>query len=171
MRILTPLAATLALLALPAAHAQASDSCTQASPCLWDVVVDRPGFIGEPSYNWTVGDWMTLDVSNDDNATHTVTLSGYSIQLTVPSLGEKTQVVQLTQAGAFQLADAPSGGTIPVTVVNGDVVDYQNGLINANGKALTSAAGTGSAAHTPSLGLPLLVGALIAVAATRRRAA
>jgi hypothetical protein len=164
MRLLLPLAAlALALAAVPAA---AQDACTQSSPCLWEVVVDQPGFIGESAWNWTAGDWMRLTVANDDDKAHTVTLSGYGVQLQVPALEERSQVVQLTQAGHFQLSDAPSGDTVDVTVVNGDVVDYEKGLIDANGNA---AAGSGSSSgRVPGLGLPVLLLALLAAALARK---
>lgn len=160
MRLL--LLAALALAAAPAAQAQ--DACTQASPCLWEVVVDQPGFIGEAEWNWTAGDWMRLTVANDDDKEHTVTLSGHSVQLTVPSLEERSQVVQLTQAGHFKLSDAPSGDSVDVTVVDGDVVDYEKGLIDASGNSLS---GSGSG-RVPGLALPLLAVALLAAAVARK---
>jgi hypothetical protein len=166
--LLLPIA-LLALAAAPAAQAQ--DACTQSSPCLWEVVVDQPGFVGDSSWNWTAGDWMRLTVANDDNTTHTVTLADYGVTLSIPSLKEKSQVVQLTKAGTFQLSDSPSGDTIPVTVVNGDVVDYQKGLIDKSGAAATSgAAGSSSKARVPGLEMPLAALALLAVALARRAA-
>jgi hypothetical protein len=159
------LLAVLALCLAPAAQAQ--DACTQADPCPWDVAVDQPGFVGESEWNWTAGDWMELTVFNDDDAAHTVTLSGYNLQIQVPSLEERSQVVQLTQAGHFTLSDAPSGDSVPVTVVNGDVVDYEKGLIDSSGNALTSGSTSG---RIPGLELPLLAVALLAVALARRAA-
>jgi hypothetical protein len=172
MRFLFPLAALALVATLPAAHAQ--DACTQASPCPWDIAVDQPGFIGESSWNWTAGDWMLVTVSNTDNVTHTVTLAGYGLSLSAaPDGGEKSQAIQLTQAGTFQLADSPSGDTVPVHVINGDVVDYQKGLIDTNGNAATTGtAGASSSAHRrlPDLGLPLVALALVGVALARRAA-
>jgi hypothetical protein len=166
MRLLLPLA-FLALAALPAAQAQ--DACTQSSPCPWEVVVDQPGFVGESGWNWTAGDWMRLTVANDDEAAaHTVTLGGHGVTLSIPSLEERSQVVQL-KAGTFQLSDAPSGDTVPVTVVAGDVVDYQNGLIDRSGNPVAGS-GSSSGRGMPGLELPLLAVAL-AVAALGRRAA
>jgi hypothetical protein len=153
---------------LPAAQAQ--DACTQSSPCPWDVEVDQTGFVGDSSWNWTAGDWMQLSVANDDNVTHTVTLSGHGVSITVGAVDEKSQVVQL-KAGSFQLADTPTGDTVPVTVVNGDVVDYQKGLIDRNGTPLGTGAGSStSKARVPGLELPALAVALLAVALARRAA-
>ncbi|MEA3142743.1 MAG: hypothetical protein QOG31_67 [Thermoplasmata archaeon] len=166
MRFLLPLT-VLALAAVPAAQAQ--DACTQSSPCLWEVVVDETGFIGESGWNWTAGDWMRLSVANDDGVAHTVTLADHGVTLTIPSLEEKSQVVQLTKAGTFQLSDSPSGDAIPVTVVNGDVVDYQRGLIDQSGNP-AAGAGSSSKRAVPGLELPLLAIALLAAVAMGRRA-
>lgn len=162
MRLL-PVLAILAFAAVPAAQAQ-DDACIQASPCPWEVVVDQPGFVGESEWNWTAGDWMRLTVFNDGDVAHTVTLSGYGVSLQVPPLEERSQVIQLSQAGHFTLSDSPSGDTVPITVVDGDVVDYEKGLIDANGNAV-SPTGKGG---IPGVGLPLLAVAL-AVAAFARR--
>jgi hypothetical protein len=165
MRFLLPLT-VLALAAVPAAQAQ--DACTQSSPCLWEIVVDQSGFIGESGWNWTAGDWMRLSVANDDGVAHTVTLANHGVTLAIPSLQEKSQVVQLAKAGTFQLSDSPSGDTVPVVVVNGDVVDYQKGLINSNGAPGPSAAGASGKARIPGVEFPLLAVGLAAVAAARR---
>jgi hypothetical protein len=153
----------LALALVPAAHAQ--DACTQSSPCAWDVAVDSPGFVGESEWNWTAGDWMRVTIFNDDDAAHTVALSGYNLQFQVPPLEERSQVVHLTQAGHFQLSDAPSNDTVSVTVVDGDVVDYEKGLIDAGGNTVAAKSSSG---RVPGLELPLLAAAL-AVAALARR--
>lgn len=159
-----PLLAATALAAVPAAQAQ--DACTQSSPCPWDIVVDQPGFIGDSSWNWTAGDWMKITVSNDDDVAHTVTLSDYGLTFSVPSLSEQSQTVQLTKSGSFDLKDAPSGDQVKVTVVNGDVVDYEKGLIDASGNPLTSSSGKG---RIPGLDLPLLALGLVAAVAVARR--
>ena len=164
MRTLTLLtAATFALAALPAAQAQ--DACTQSSPCPWDVVVDQPGFIGESSWNWTQGDWMTLSVANDDTVAHTVTLDGYGLTFSLAAGQEQSKVVQLAKSGGFQMKDQPSGDAVTVTVVNGDVVDYEKGLIDSSGNALT----TGAKGRIPGLELPLLAAGLLAAVAGARR--
>jgi hypothetical protein len=165
MRVPLTLATLAFAAALPSAAAQ-SDGCTQSNPCPWAIAVDDAGFVGESEWNWTMGDWFELSVSNDDSVAHTVTLSGYSLQFQVPADGERSQVVQLTKAGHFDLADQPSGDTIPVTVVNGDVVDYEKGLIDANGNAAGTKART-PGLETPMLGLALLGATFVAL---RRRA-
>ncbi|HEX2065405.1 MAG TPA: hypothetical protein VHI93_01195, partial [Candidatus Thermoplasmatota archaeon] len=122
-----------------------------------------PGFVGESEWNWTAGDWMRLTVANDDLVPHTVTLSGHGVALEVPPLQERSQVVQLAQAGRFTLSDAPSGDAVPVTVVDGDVVDYEAGLIDANGNAVSP-----SSRGTPGPALAVVALALAAAAASRK---
>lgn len=157
-------ALALALAAIPAAQAQ--DACTQSSPCPWEIVVDQPGFIGESSWNWTMGDWMEITVANDGDVAHTVTLDGYGLTFNVPSLEERSQVVQLTKSGSFEMKDQPSGDSVTVTVVNGDVVDYEKGLIDSNGNAVSSGKG-----RIPGLEAPILILGLAAVALMARRTA
>ncbi|HEX2066254.1 MAG TPA: hypothetical protein VHI93_05510 [Candidatus Thermoplasmatota archaeon] len=161
MRPLIPILAAALALALPTAQAQ--DACTEATPCPWEVVVDGPGFVGESEWNWTAGDWMRLTVANDDLVPHTVALSGHGVSLEVPPLQERSQVVQLAQAGRFTLSDAPSGDAVPVMVVDGDVVDYEGGLIDADGKAATP-----PARGIPGLALAWVVLAVAAGAASRK---
>jgi hypothetical protein len=115
-----------------------------------------------------MGDWMTLTVANDGDVAHTVTLSGYGLIFNVPALQQRSRVVHLTQSGPFELKDMPSGDTVPVTVVNGDVVDYEKHLIDSSGKALA----TSGSGRIPGLGVPLVAIALLAcalLAASRRK--
>ncbi|HUR61428.1 MAG TPA: hypothetical protein VM286_03575 [Candidatus Thermoplasmatota archaeon] len=153
-----PFLALAALSAVPSAQAQ--DACTQASPCLWEVVVDQPGFIDESSWNWTLGDWMVLTVSNDDEAPHTVSLSGYDRTFLVAGLSEGSQTFQLTRSGTFTLKDMPSGDEVQVTVVDGDVVDYEKGLIDVDGNPRP----TSTTGRIPGPGLALLATTLFVAA-------
>jgi hypothetical protein len=162
-----PFLAALTLAVALAPQAQAQDSCSQASPCPWDLVVDSPGFIGEGEWNWTAGDWMRISVANDDDVAHTVTLSGYDLTFSIPALEERSQTVQLTKAGTFQFADQPSGDGVDVHVVQGDVVDYEKGISDANGNPVSS--GSSGTGRVPGVELPLLVlGLAAAVLAARR---
>lgn len=163
MRTLAPLLLTLAL--VPTAAAQGEDGCTHADPCPWVVDVDPSGFASylESEVTFSVGDWYEIMVFNDDaDRSHTITLSGHDVSITVPADGmsEDTGAFQLNQAGTFTLKDMPTGDTITVHVTEDDAVAGQDDDAGSSGSD-----GNGA----PALPLAVLVGALAAVAAALRR--
>lgn len=168
LAFLTLLVAALA----PAGLAAAQSGNTASNPFPLAIAVDSTGFVAESSWNVTAGDWANITVSNDDEVAHTVTISGLGLTFSVQAVGEQSRVVQLSRPGSFGVSDAPSGDSGTLTVVNGDVVDYENHLIDANGKAVSSGSGitaTTGSGRVPGFELPLLAIALAAAALTRRR--
>lgn len=166
MRTTLQLAAALAALTLvPSALAQ--DECSQANPCLWLVDVDETGLYGdgtEPVWNFTVGDWFVLNVSNLDEVGHTLMLAGHPVTVQVGALDEaQSAPFRFTQAGTFQLTD-DLGRTGTVHVFAGDVNDQE--IITGS---TSSSSGASTSAGIPALPWAVLGLALVCAAALRRR--
>ncbi len=167
MRLTLPfLLATLLAGAVPAAAQE--DGCTQSNPCPWYVDVGADGFVtgsldATAEWNWTVGDWVELSVFNEDDVAHAVTLTGYGVTLQVPSLEERSRAFELSEAGDFELGDDLTGDTAVVRVLTVDSVEFENGA--------TGTGSSGGGGGIPSLALPIVAGALVAVAYLRLRKA
>jgi PGF-CTERM protein len=163
-----------ALLALPLAVAQDDeDGCTNREPCPLIVDVDQNGFylIGDVFYgqpgaathlDFTLGDWYTLTVdSMDPETSHTVSLSGHGVSVTVGPDGfaPDSEAFEFGTEGTFKLRDEPSGDEFEIRVVDEDV----------------SATGSGSGSDGEKDGIPgfaplALVAALaVALLVLRRR--
>jgi MYXO-CTERM domain-containing protein len=171
----------IALLAVMPAAAQEAEGCVEGDPCPWVVDLDATGFqgaAGETQWNFTVGDWFVLNVTNFDEVDHTVVLDGHGIALVVPSFGSaESAPFNFTRAGTFTLRD-DVGNAATVIVVAGDVVDYESGLVDESGNPVattTRPPPTGAPSTTPAsqgssgpaAGLAVAVLALAAV--LRRR--
>jgi len=162
MRANIAIPATLLLLAAAAVPATAQDDCTvEATPCPWVVAVDANGFVGATSWTFTQDEWHELTVSNLDEVSHTLTLSGYGTSLTVPADEDAMAVIQFTQAGTFTLTDMATGKTATLTITSGDSVEAQN---SQNPTGNTSKGGPGFA--TP---LALLAIAAVALVLVRKQ--
>jgi hypothetical protein len=126
------LAALAAVAAAPAATAQTG--CDQSDPCPLPISVDEQGFQDAFDLNFTLGDWWELDFSNwDENASHTITLSGYGVSVTLGDfdhggLEGKQQKVHFTKTGCFDLRDSPSNDVAKVRVYKSDTNDLDAGV-------------------------------------------
>lgn len=160
----TALALLTAAALAPLAFAQTpDDGCERTNPCPWVVDVDDKGFqfYIEEEQTFSQGDWYELLVFNDDlNRSHTLSLSGHDVSVTVPADGmaQDTGAFQFTKVGTFKLRDSPTNDEITVHVIEGDAV----------------AAGSDSDSQSDAEGAPalpavLLLAALVAAAAWRRR--
>jgi len=160
-----------ALLAAPLAIAQEDEGCTSREPCPLIVDVDENGFYligdvfygqpGEPSHiDFTVGEWykLTLD-SMDPEKSHTVSLSGHDVSVTVGPDGfaPDSQAFEFETVGTYKLRDEPSGDEFEVRVVEEDT--------SATGAGTTSDDDKGAPGVAPAV----LVAALAAMAILRRR--
>lgn len=114
------LAAILLLLA-PAALAQEEAGCTQSEPCPWVFDVDENGISddsgSDPTWTFTVGDWLILDVLNFDSEDHTIGVDGRSWVIPKDFGDAKVAPFQFTSPGAYTVTDQPTGDTATVTVV------------------------------------------------------
>ncbi len=168
MRILPfLLSATLALLPSAAAQTADDDGCTHAAPCPWVVDVDAGGFQSyvQDEVTYTVGDWYEITVFSDDpDRSHTITLSGHDVSITVEADGmaEDTGAFQLGQAGDFTLKDMPSGDTILVHVVEEDAVAEEDDDAGA------ASSGKGEGAPFTSAAFLAMALAVLVVALRRR---
>lgn len=146
----------------PLALAQTDDEgCTRTNPCPWVVDVDDKGFqfYVAKEQTFSQGDWYELLVFNDDlNRSHTLSLSDHEVSVTVPADGmsQDAGAFQFTKVGTFKLRDSPTNDEITVHVVEGDAVASET-------------ASETEKEGTPGLPAALLLGALVAVAAWRRR--
>lgn len=161
-----------ALLAAPLALAQDGDEgCTSREPCPLIVDVDANGFylIGDVFYgqpdepthiDFTVGDWyqLTLD-SMDADKSHTVSLSGHDVSVTVGPDGfaPDSESFEFKTLGTYKLRDEPSGDEFEVRVVDEDV------------SATGSSSGSDEKEGAPGVGPLVLVVALAVLAVLRRR--
>lgn len=162
--------ATLALLSAgllaPLALAQSAgdEGCERTNPCPWVVDVDDKGFqfYVADEQTFSRGDWYELLVFNDDlNRSHTITLTGHEVSVTVPADGmsQDTGAFQFSELGTFELRDAPTGDKITVHVVEGDA------LSGTGSDSPSDEDGEGA----PGLPLALLAVALVGSVLLRRR--
>lgn len=160
------LLALIALMAAPAATA--ADECSQATPCHWFVDVDADGLqaTGAAAWNFTVGDWFVLNVTNFDEVPHAIALTGHPVTLQVPAADSaETAPFQFTTAGTFELRD-DAGHKGIVTVTRADVNDYQGGVADSDGNDLAT---TTKGAPAPGAWLAAMALASIAAALRMRR--
>jgi hypothetical protein len=154
-----------------------------------EISVDETGFNEVSLLNFTVGDWHTLSISNDDTQdagteigkSHTVTLSGHAVSVTLEPLTVKEVVVEFAQTGCFELKDMPTGATINIRVVSADSIDFEERIAPdadpctqagnpnpANGGNGGSASDVSGKKGMPALDLVAVVAGLAAVAVASR---
>lgn len=109
-----------ACLLAPAAAAQdVEDGCTQSNPCPWSFDLSAEGIDDGTTvaeWNFTVGDWIALDVFNFDEEDHLLSVAG--MEWTVPAIDAyESAPFQFDQAGSYTLQDQPSGDTATVTIL------------------------------------------------------
>lgn len=162
MRPRTLLLSFLLIALAPTVAAQ--DACTQSSPCDLVVSVGPPGFLDEPVGGWnvTTGDWARIDLFNEDEVAHRVTLEGHGVDMSVAPLEQRfSEPFQWGAAGPYAFSDDPSGDTATVNVFAGDFVEA------TEDDATTGA--DGNAEDRPTPGLSFLVAAIALAFAARRR--
>ncbi len=109
----------------PATSSTGSIGCEQATPCEMVVSVDDTGIVEVSHAQVTAGDWYKIEVSNDGDAEHTVTLSGVGASWTVPSLDDRASVVQFPARACLQFASGST--TAKLSVYAADYVDVSQG--------------------------------------------
>ncbi len=170
----TTLSAAVALLvAAVVIPASASAACVQATPCPLAISFNDKGFTDSSKTDFTKDDWWEIDFSNEDNvneAAHTITLSGYSLDFTVNQDQTVTKTMQFTSAGCFKLKDMPSGAVRNVRVYIGDSQDVKQSVSTETDPCGAATSGAGGKTGTPGFELSFLVVGLAAAVAMRRRA-
>ncbi|MES2153733.1 MAG: hypothetical protein V4510_01195 [bacterium] len=170
MRTLSLVVAVLALALPNAVHAQ--EGCDQASPCDLVVDVSDSGFTDVSVSNFTLNDWYTIDASNGGETPHTLTIEGYGVSMALGLDESKTQTIQFSKLGCFDLKDSPSGAVHKLRVVTSDSIDFSQHVAAEKDPCTGLPVGptSSSSGKMPGLELPLLALAIVGVVAWRRRA-
>ncbi len=134
--------AALLLLLAPAALAQEDGGCTQADPCPWVFDVDENGISddsgSDPTWTFTVGDWLILDVLNFDSEDHTISVDGHTWTIPKDFGDPEVTPFQFTSAGTYTVTDQPTGDTATVTVV--EPAEEESGQNSSKGSPSVSVA-------------------------------
>lgn len=172
--------ATLTVALLAASPVAAQPGCTSfADSCPVEIAVDQTGFTEVSLLNFTVGDWHTLSISNEDTKaagtepgqTHTVTLSGHAVSVTLETMAVEEVVVEFSKVGCFELKDMPTGDIVKIRVVTADSIDFEQRVASdadpcapANG----GNAGDASKKGMPAVDVVAVIAGLAAVAVASR---